>query len=169
MASSYRWHSGSSVNTPLWVRARPLLPDELFSSWLVRTAFALSSEVLDVSAQLWPGWRVWTTDIDRNMPSDRLAVLSRYSGIDQDKIAAALLPFHTKVLQRKVDAESAVHPWILTVGARNLIRSGGLQYCPSCLNSDQTPYFRLRNPKLLRIWLARLLTVTRLGCSYSSR
>lgn len=143
MFSSYDWHPGSEVNKPLWVRARPLLPDELISSWLVRTSFALGCSVLDIVAQVWPGWRVWATDIDRNMPLDRLPQLSRYSGISVEELLQATLHGHTSPIIGYSSAPVSTHPWILSTGSRNLIRSGGLQYCPTCLDTDEVPYFKI--------------------------
>lgn len=129
--------------SPGWEIQIPLLPDELLSSWLVRTALANGCDPLVLTGAIWPGWRVWSIDIDRNPGTENLAVLSAMSGISIPALKGATLhPVAKTILGEEPPAKNQ-WPWILTVGARNRIRNGGMPFCPACLTADELPYFRL--------------------------
>ncbi len=98
---------------------------------------------LVLTGWLWPGWRVWTLDADRGIPEERLAVLSHVSGAAAETLRAATIePIAVRIQGERPDAFST-WPWTLTLGARNRKRNGGIQFCPACLQADDTPYFRL--------------------------
>ena len=125
-----------------WTIRVPILPDELFSSWLVRLALTHGCDPLVVTGQLWPRWRMWTQDPDRGLRADRLISLTEASGIDAARIQAAFLDHIVmKIAPGAIDTY-ATWPWVLALGTRNRRRHGGLQYCPACLADDQQPYFR---------------------------
>lgn len=128
--------------SPGWTIPIPLLPDELLSSWLVRTALANGCDPLVLTGAIWLGWRAWSIDIDRNPGAENLAVLSAMSGVSIPALKAATLhPVAKTILGEEPPAKNQ-WPWILTVGARNRIRNGGMQFCPACLAADGRPYFR---------------------------
>ncbi len=144
MASTHTWHTGSYALKPEWPVPTALLPDEILSSWLVRTALRQGCDPLALTGDLWPKWRPWTMDIDRNLPSDCLDTLSRHAGMDPTAIqSATLVPIATQIRGRAPPKRS-IWPWILALGARNTKRRSGLQYCPQCLSEDETPYFRVQ-------------------------
>ena len=92
---------------------------------------------------LWPGWRFWTLDGDRGIPEERLATLSSVSGVPEEALrAATILPIASRLQGEHLNTTSS-WPWTLTIGARNMRRNGGIQFCPACLQEDDTPYFRL--------------------------
>lgn len=128
--------------TQPWAIHVPLLPDELFSAWLVRAALAQGCDPMHLTSSLWPRWRAWTIDLDRGLKSDRLAVLATRSGIDASRLEAAMLHLVIAAVAPGVRPEQANWPWLLSQGSRNRRRRGGLQFCPLCLSEDPTPYFR---------------------------
>lgn len=127
-----------------WAVPVPLLPDELFSSWLVRAALAQGCDPLVLTGVLWPHCRVWTRDPDRSLSEGLLSTLARVSGIEASTFdAASLRPAASVIALAPLD-RLAIWPWTLALGARNRRRHGGLQYCPFCLREDREPYYRVQ-------------------------
>ena len=138
-----RWHPGARSIAPRWTLPVALLPAESITSLLIRSALRHGCDPPTLTLWLWPGWRFWTVDGDRGMPEERLAALSRASGIPEEALrAATVLPIASRLQREQLNAFSS-WPWTLTIGARNMKRNGGIQFCPACLQEDVTPYFRL--------------------------
>lgn len=126
-----------------WAVPVALLPNELFSTWLVRAALSQGCDPLVLTGELWPRWRVWTRDPDRGLSDEHLSALTVVSGIESATFhLATLRPTAVAVTQTSIE-NLAIWPWVLAFGSRNRKRHGGLQYCPHCLQDDKTPYFRL--------------------------
>lgn len=128
---------------PRWAVPVPLLPNELFSTWLVRAALSQGCDPLVLSGDLWPRWRVWTRDPDRGLSDEQLSALTVVSGIKSATFQLATLRPTAVVVTRTPIGNLGIWPWMLAFGSRNRKRHGGLQYCPHCLQEDKTPYFRL--------------------------
>jgi len=144
MDSAHSWHPGTLRVAPQWALPVPLYPDELFSSWLTRAALSHGCDPLAFTGAIWPRWRVWTTDLDRQPPSERLTALTLPSGLSVEQLAdSTLAPIALRLLG-KPPPKQALWPWILTIGSRNRRRNGGLQYCPYCFAEDPIPYYRLQ-------------------------
>lgn len=125
-----------------WGVSCPMRPDELLTSWLARTALAFGCDPLVLTDEIWPKWRAWTRDIDRDCPKDRLDDLAWVSGTELDRLLAARLrPVAEKLSEHPLN-DRAGWSWILAIGTRNRRRYGGLQYCPACLAEDTHPYYR---------------------------
>lgn len=139
------WQPGARPSAPpRWTVPVALLPDESITSWLVRAALVQGCDPPTLTGWIWPRWRLWTIDADRGISDTRLAALSRVSGIATDAFRAAGIEIvAARVWGKRPDPRTA-WPWILTLGARNMKRSGGVQYCPACLHEDRTPHFRLQ-------------------------
>ncbi len=125
-----------------WTIHVTVLPDELFSTWLVRAALAQGCDPLHLTGALWPRWRAWTVDLDRGLRDDRLATLAARSGVEAVRLEAATLRPVLAAVAPSVKPVRANWPWVLAQGSRNRRRRGGLQFCPPCLDEDTTPYFR---------------------------
>ncbi len=119
-----------------------MLPGELLSAWLVRTALAQGCDPLHLTGWLWPRWRAWTVDLDRGLTADRLATLAMHSGLDSDLLNASMLHSCLPLIAPGLAHKRATWPWILALGSRNRQRRSGLQFCPLCLKNDAIPYFR---------------------------
>ena len=120
-----------------------MLPAESITSWLVRSALRHGCDPPALTLWLWPGWRFWALDGDRGIPEERLGALSGASGIPGEALRAATLPPIASRLQGEQLKTFSAWPWTLTIGARNMKRNGGIQFCPTCLQEDVTPFFRL--------------------------
>lgn len=118
-----------------------LYDDELLSSWLVRMALRFGCDPLVLTGEVFDKWRIWTMDTDRVHEADRLKRLSELSGITVPDFQNASLYSIASQIHGQ-EPPDAVWPWILSLGARNTKRKGGLQYCPTCLSTDKHPYFR---------------------------
>lgn len=125
-----------------WAIHVPVLPDELFSTWLVRVALTQGCDPMHLTGALWPRWRAWTVDLDRGINEHRMAILASRSGVDAVRLEAATLRPLLAAVAPDVRPEQATWPWVLAQGSRNRRRRGGLQFCPPCLAEDATPYFR---------------------------
>lgn len=116
------------------------LPDELLSSWLIRMAMMQGCDPLVLTSYLWPQRRVWARDIDRGTmgrPHD-------CAGLSESDFSELTLGAIASRIADRRELGDAVWPWILAAGCRNRRRHGGLQFCPACLATDASPYYRRR-------------------------
>lgn len=119
-----------------------ILPGELLSSWLIRCSFAHGSDPLGWTYGFWGDWRAWTVDMDRTLPPERTAALSRFSGVPESRIREATLePDVRRVLGGGLPGLRKAWLWISPLGTRNRTRTGGLHFCPLCLDGE-TPHMR---------------------------
>jgi hypothetical protein len=115
--------------------------DELFSSWLIRTAHRYGCDPIVITGHMWPKWRAWTIDIDRNLDDDKLNSLSKFSGKNINYFQKSFLFNFAKVISKEPH-KKANWAWITPYGTRNRKHKGGLLFCPICLKSDKSPYYR---------------------------
>ncbi|NYS76586.1 TniQ family protein [Halomonas glaciei] len=125
-----------------WTLRVPLLADEALSSWLAKAALRQGCDPLALTGAIWPGWRVWTRDIDRGIPDARLDPLVQVSGIPASDFEQAALRGVYEQISGHPLAENRSWPWLLALGTRNRVHHGGQQFCSLCLTQDITPYFR---------------------------
>lgn len=128
--------------TTHWAVSIPLLPGEIFSSWLVRASFANGTNPMSFAGAIWPMWRAWTKDLDRRLPEEQQISLSRAGGPTKCFIEETTLHKVAGTITGKDPPSTGFWPWILTIGLRNRTYKRGIQYCPQCLASDPIPYFR---------------------------
>lgn len=122
----------------------PLLPDEIISSWLVRSALTMGCTPMVLTAQVWPKWRIWTQDADRFFNDEMLDPICALSRIEKTTLkSASLFPIASRIYGKN-PPEKVAWTWIVATGARNTKRHSGIQYCPTCLENDVKPYFRLQ-------------------------
>lgn len=143
MVATHSWHPGTHNVNPRWEVLVPLLPDELFSSWLVRAALVQGCDPLVLTGSIWPDWRAWMVDPDRGDYTNKLHPLSLLSGIGPEAFEAAMLHSVALTVQGSDVYRKPVWPWMLARGSRNRRKQAGLQYCPACLAGDKVPYYRL--------------------------
>ena len=144
MGTPYSWHKGSHPVAPDWGYSPALLPDEAFSSWLLRSAMAHGCDPLVFTGSLWPRWRILTIDPDRWVDEVHLAPLVKASGMSAVAFQASFLRGFAERITSHPLPVKLIWPWVLALGNRNRKRTGGLQYCPACLSEDSKPYFRLQ-------------------------
>jgi hypothetical protein len=143
MVASYTWHPGVKALGGKWVGVPAILPDETFSSWVVRTALNNGCDPLSLTSELWPDWRCWGADIDRGISNERKNLLSHICGVDTDVLQPVFLERYALVFNNNRLLPYGIWQWLLVIGARNRRRSIGLQYCPQCFLEDSLPYMRL--------------------------
>lgn len=125
-----------------WSIAVPLLESESISSWLTRAALAQGCDPLSLTGAIWPKWRVWTLDIDRGVPAERLGAIVSASGLRADAFEAVALRPDLERIAGAPLSNTQAWPWLLALGTRNRRRYCGQPFCPECLATDPIPYFR---------------------------
>lgn len=129
---------------PLFVKPKE---DELLSSWMVRNAHNHSQKIYTfykrhLKNQSAFDTRLWVTDLDR-IPSDNIvSMMSQHTGTEKEKVVSTSLSFFEGRLFSKFVPNGNTR-WILPIGhyhSKNMRHS--ILYCPSCLMSDEIPYFR---------------------------
>lgn len=116
---------------------------ELLTSWLARVAVHSGCEPLVLTGAIWPGWRIWTVDADRQLSAERAQVAAIWFRLPVEMVCASTLLMAGKKLLGSADSRRPLWPWILAQGSRNRLRRAGLPFCPKCLADDAKPYYRL--------------------------
>ena len=127
----------------LWPAHPKPLPDELLSSWLMRTAYANGLRLQTFGNLIFGGRRqVWNRDIDRLGPTWLVTTMAACTGTPWHIAYGTTLRTFEGVLFRRFRV-SGVLQWIQTLQVYHRKRQGyGLQYCPTCLREDAEPYYR---------------------------
>ena len=151
----------------LWPQRPKRLPDELFSSWLWRTAVAAGVPPRVFVRQVIGGDG---NDIDRDIGEAMLQRLAQVTGQTTGRLAGGLLRM---VPDASYDAQSSLAENVVLSDEHFLLTRGGhdpwgrpnaaLQYCSACLAADGRPYFR-------RSWrLAHVVVCLDHGCRLHDR
>lgn len=141
MEASYTWHPGACCLSSKWPLTPALLPDELFSSWLVRTAHAHRCKLDVLTCAIGAGPKVWHHDFDRGINALQLAALSSLAGIPSKALSAStLFPIAQSLHPVAWLNRSSVWPWLLVAGCRKSAHAGGLQSCPVCMSTCPSHY-----------------------------
>ena len=118
------------------------LPNEIFSSWLIRTALKNGPSLHSFCHIVWPHRQIWTRDIGRMIAFDLLDTMSQKTGTNPEGLERLFLQSYEGPLFKRI-APNALNQWIRYIGVHHRLRKRhGLLYCPLCLESDETPYFR---------------------------
>lgn len=145
MEASYTWHPGARCLAPRWPLTPSILPDELFSSWLLRTAHAHGCEPRTLTSIVWPGTQVWSVDLDRMHAWANLDVLAAMAGLSaQALLASTLWPIIQILSPNPAAQRSSLLPWILPLGCRSRSHAGGLLCCTRCM-LEPVPHYRQQN------------------------
>ena len=136
----------------LWP-ARPFpFPGEIFTSWLVRIAWAhgLSPQAF-CDRVFGTGFQIWIRDIDRQAPQWLLQHLSQHTGRSVWQLKRMSLALYEGRLFSRI-LWSGKQQWLLPLHIFHRTRRGfGTQFCPICLQVGKEPYFR-------RIWRLAIYT-----------
>ena len=116
--------------------------DEIFSSWLIRSAIANGTDPSSFADGIWPNFRMWTRDIDRHMPNNKIDILCKRITLSKEHIRNLTLePLIEKImLSSSLDPKK---PWyfVIPTGLRGGFKTNGTYFCPNCLDS-KNPYFK---------------------------
>ncbi len=119
------------------------LPGEILSSWMVRLAFSNGFPLHTFYSGLL-GYReaLWNLDTDRHPSAQLLALLNLHTQQSVPILRDMTLCSYEGVLFSELLRYGDIK-WLLPLGLfhRNRKRAG-MQYCPLCLRTDATPYYR---------------------------
>lgn len=116
---------------------------ELLTSWLARVAVHSGCEPLVLTGAVWPGWRIWTVDADRQISPEHAQAAASWFKLPVEAVHACTLAAVGEKLHENFDAHRPLWPWFIALGSRNRLRRTGLPFCPKCLADDIQPYYRL--------------------------
>jgi hypothetical protein len=115
--------------------------DELLSSWLTRLSLAHGLDVRTLGAVLRPGKGIGSGDIDRCVHPTILAGLAEKTATSINQVWAMTLNAYAGRLF--VELKSNTTRWLLMNAMQGHRRQlNALQFCPQCVRSDPSPYFR---------------------------
>lgn len=138
------------------VEVRPA-PGELLSSWLHRVAHANGVPPCYFGAVLGAAREAWSAQLDRHLPEAVRRILLDHTSIFPEELDGLSLPDNPLSVLRL-----RLRPWTKALETSNA-PSSWLQFCPTCLLEDETPYFR-------RSWtLATRVSCFRHGCRLRDR
>ena len=151
----------------LWPQRPKRLPDELFSSWLWRSAVAAGTPPRMFASQALGGP---CEDPDRDVKPPILHHLAQRTGQTSAHLAGGLLQVSATA---NYDTPSSLAENVLLLDDTFLLARSGcdrlgrantvLQYCPLCFQTDARPYFR-------RAWrLAHMAVCLEHGCRLYDR
>lgn len=132
---------------PLPNRALPVwcgpLPDELFSSWLVRLAWLNAEKLHTFKRRFWrQKGSPWGYNLDLALSEDALARVASMAQVAPEVLAAHTLWPYLGRLFENVDQVGAGRGLLLGKHRGQRVLGFGLQMCPDCLRADSIPYFR---------------------------
>lgn len=127
----------------LWPIHYKPFPDELLSCWLVRLAHGHGMKSQTFCNVIFGNRRqIWNRDIDRLAPPWLLDELTNRTGTLPSVVLNTTLRSYEGRLYHQFRSAGPLH-WILLLQMYHRKRKGfGLQFCPTCLLQDTSPYFR---------------------------
>lgn len=127
-----------------WYLRTPIQEDEIFSSWLIRSALDLGCSPLTLTQLLWGRWRGLTIDVDRGLSHEKVKILLTHCFENKENIDKLMLNSYLPNITSQYQNNKQIISWILVLGIRNRANILGRQVCTQCLNStDQPPYLRV--------------------------
>jgi hypothetical protein len=133
----------------IWPAHPHPLPDELLTSWIVRTAFANGLSQYEFIKNISKSINIKYSNIDQSTPDKLLDILSIHCGISISSLYSLSIASLTEFTFKN---ELSFKNWIIpTRPLLKKVHNFGLQFCPQCISNDQIPYFR-------RSWRLAFLT-----------
>lgn len=145
-------------------RPRPL-EDELLTSYLLRVAAGLDLRPTRFLSAIWGSRRsLLNQDLDNFVPRHIAQRVADGTCIEVDDVHAMTLANYAGSLLVNHNPRGR-NPWLLpTTIKSNDRRRRGLQFCPECLATDRTPYFRRRWRLAFVTTCTKHLTILHDGC-----
>ena len=119
--------------------------DEILSSWLIRNSIACGSDPSSWVSGIWLNFRVWTRDIDRHLPTDKIIRLSKITSLSVKQIRNMTL----EPIIEKIISDYSLNPnkawfFIVPTGSRSGKKINGTHFCKDC--------FKEKNPYVKKQW-----------------
>jgi hypothetical protein len=117
--------------------------DEVLTSWLIRLAKSNGMKVQTFNRIVFDSKKqLWNRDMDRASYQWLLDKLSEKTSIKKENLYQLTLESYQQQLYNYF-SHSGILKWVLPLNIYHRKRMGfGQQFCPKCLEEDQTPYFR---------------------------
>lgn len=146
-----------------WPFKPHLLPGELLTSLLIRTAHCHGQSAFRFFKLYWPNTELWNRDWDRCVSVQWLEDMSQRSNIPFMTLeAASLRPWMRQC--GLSTAHSGTIPFVLSCGIHAFNRRRhGLSYCPACL-ADAPHYYRAEWRFSTALWCEQHQIVLRDAC-----
>lgn len=119
------------------------LPDELFSSWLVRLAMAHGMKLHSFCVEVFGrNASIWNRDIDKSADESMIGVVAARTNTSSERVLQTTLgDYAGKIYETHNPHGNSA--WIMPLRIyHRLRRRNGLQFCPFCLREDAEPYYR---------------------------
>lgn len=117
-------------------------PDELLSSWILRTAAGHGQPPYTFCNTIWPQRPVLNRDIDHFCDPIIWETMAARTGTPAERAYATTLAAYEGWLVERYNPHTTTR-WLLRSGLYHRHwRNAGLQYCPHCLATDRYPYYR---------------------------
>jgi len=116
--------------------------DELLSSWLIRSSILNGTDPIGFTESIWYNERIWTRDIDRYFPKEKLLYLQKQTSLSFSQLHHMTLePIYSQLISPNIINTKKQWQYIIPTGSRNRTKTNGLHYCPLCLK-EPIPYFK---------------------------
>lgn len=118
------------------------LPDELLSSWLIRSSILNGTDPMGFAGGIWFDNRIWTKDLDRYISSKETYLLQKHTTLSLSQIYNLTLePIYSKLRCQTTLNPKKHWDYIIPTGIRNRTKTNGLHFCTLCLK-DPVPYLK---------------------------
>jgi hypothetical protein len=117
-------------------------PDEVFSSWITRLAYAHGLPARKLLTHLCPQITSKNFNVDRIMQIEVYEQISSATGVSLEEIINTTVFYYAEKFTHEIPPTGSI-PWILPFVYANIKypRIYGIQFCPECLSENS--YFRL--------------------------
>jgi hypothetical protein len=117
--------------------------DEIFSSWIVRLAYAHYLKSQTFTKHVFNNKNIWNRDIDRKPTAEIIMAICERTNTGLDEVANCFLSSYEGKLFLKC-LTNTNSKWILPLGIYHRTRKKrGLMFCPLCFKNDgEYPYYR---------------------------
>lgn len=130
-------HCQACVEPRSWSIRLCALPDELLSSYLVRSAHAHGMHPMRFTSLYFPGAQVWTRDIDLHVREPVLNAIARAANLPLGSLKSMTLTDLIPTRSGEHDTSCGRAKWVTSVGMHGRSRTRfGLRYCEGCLRAD---------------------------------
>jgi len=125
----------------MYYTATPL-PDELLSSWLIRSSIKNGTDPIGFSEGIWFNQRIWTKDIDRHFPKEKIQYLAQHTTLSFSEIYNMTLEsVYLDLIKPQTKNPKKHWQYIIPTGIRNRTTTNGLHFCPLCI-AEPAPYMK---------------------------
>ncbi len=132
----------SGITMKIAIEPKPY-SDETLSSWIVRTAFANGTDPKSFALSIFRQNSVWYRDLDRYIPEDLKDRLCKLASLSKEKVVSLTLePLIDNLALYPKNNPHKKWYFVLPIGLKGFVKTGGAYFCPYCLQDDKTAYLR---------------------------